>query len=98
MVHRRIGAGAQHAQDVAVGQHCQVRLVEALVGRFDWALNEQCYQYDECELLDPFVEAGKAVFGVEYTGQPGQFCPDANARGFSWLKKRFELDAWVIAC
>jgi len=32
---------------------------------FDWALNEQCFEFDECDLLDPFVAAGKAVFGVE---------------------------------
>ena len=29
--------------------------------------------------LDPFVEAGKAVFGVEYKLETHQFCPDANA-------------------
>ena len=37
---------------------------------FDWALNEECVQYQECDQLTPFIEAGKAVFGVEYQGDP----------------------------
>ena len=65
---------------------------------FDWALNEQCFQYQECELLLPFVEAGKAVFGVEYRGRPSRFCPQANELGFSWLKKRRSLNAWRVDC
>ena len=72
--------------------------VSELLGDFDWALNEQCFEYDECDLLDPFVAAGKAVLGVEYTGDPATFCPLANAKGFSWLKKNLDLDAWRIDC
>ena len=40
--------------------------IKALLPYFDFALNEQCHQYDECGRLRPFVNAGKAVFGVEY--------------------------------
>jgi hypothetical protein len=54
---------------------------------FDWALNEQCNQYDECNTEDVFVHANKAVFNAEYRGGTG-FCPaDAaqhiNGAGFS---------------
>ena len=69
-----------------------------LVGDFDWALNEQCFAYDECDLLTPFVAAGKAVFGAEYEGRRARFCPQARALGFSWLKKRLALDAWARPC
>lgn len=72
--------------------------IPALVDRFDWALDEQCFQYDECDLLLPFVEQGKAVFGVEYQGATSDFCPEARSKGFSWLKKRLDLDAWVRSC
>jgi hypothetical protein len=44
------------------------------------------------------VAAGKAVFGVEYELDPVNFCPQANALNFDFLKKDWELDAWRLAC
>ncbi len=72
--------------------------IRALLPYFDAALNEQCHQYDECGRLDPFVEAGKAVFGVEYKLETDEFCPDANAHDFNFLKKRFALGTWRVSC
>ena len=65
---------------------------------FDWALNEQCVQYEECERLLPFVAAGKAVFGVEYTADPVRFCPRVNALDFDWLGKDLDLGARRVPC
>jgi len=65
-----------------------------LVEHFDWALNEPCFQYEECELLLPFSAAGKAIFGVEYAKEgldPAEYCPAALAYGFSWLTKTYDL-------
>jgi endo-alpha-1,4-polygalactosaminidase (GH114 family) len=87
-----------HRRKLSVGLKNDLDQILELVDHFDWALNEQCFQYDECELLLPFVDAGKAVFGVEYRGDPPSFCPEAEALGYSWLRKRFDLDAWVFAC
>lgn len=33
---------------------------------FNFVIEEQCYQYRDCEDLRPYVTAGKAVFDVEY--------------------------------
>jgi hypothetical protein len=87
-----------HARKLSIGLKNDLNQVAALVSHFDWALNEQCFQYNECNSLLPFVQAGKAVFGVEYTGSPSAFCPAANAMGFSWVKKNLDLDAWRIDC
>jgi hypothetical protein len=49
------------------------------VGAFDWALNEQCYEYDECDAYTQsgsFLPAGKAVFDVEYNTSPN--CTQAD--------------------
>lgn len=49
------------------------------VGTFDWALNEQCYEYSECGAYTQagsFLAAGKAVFDVEYNTSPD--CTQAN--------------------
>jgi hypothetical protein len=49
------------------------------VSAFDWALNEQCYEYSECDAYTQagsFLPVGKAVFDVEYNQSPD--CAQAN--------------------
>ncbi len=87
-----------HQRNLSIGLKNDLAQVEQLLPYFDWALNEECFYYDECELLQPFVEAGKAVFGVEYVGETADFCPQANAFNYDWLKKHLELDAWRLSC
>ncbi len=72
--------------------------ISDLLGYFDWALNEQCFQYDECDRLVPFINAGKAVMQVEYTLDPNQFCVRANAMNFNSMKKHLGLDAYRVPC
>lgn len=91
-------ANAAHARGLSIGLKNDLDQVEELEPYFDWALNEQCYEYNECELLTPFVTAGKAVFGVEYSGDANEFCPQLNALNFDWLKKGLELQAPRLAC
>jgi len=70
----------------------------ALVGNYDFAVNEQCYQYKECAALNPFISAGKAVLQIEYKGNPTQICPISLSSGFSTLFKNLNLDGWRQAC
>jgi hypothetical protein len=87
-----------HARGLSVGLKNDLAQVGELEPFFDWALNEQCFEFDECELLLPFVDAGKAVFGVEYNRDPDEFCPEANRMNYDWLLKRIDLDAFRLAC
>lgn len=87
-----------HARGLSVGLKNDLEQIPQLLYYFDWALNEQCFLYGECEALVPFVEAGKAVFGVEYELKPEEFCPEANAMNFDWLKKSYDLDASRQSC
>jgi hypothetical protein len=91
-------AGQAHSRGLSVGLKNDLGQIGDLLPYFDWALNEECFTYTECELLSPFVAAGKAVFGVEYELDPVNFCPQANALNFDFLKKHWELDAWRLAC
>lgn len=87
-----------HARGLSIGLKNDLAQIKDLVGDFDWALNEQCFQYNECEILLPFIQAGKAVFGVEYEGDPKIFCPRANAMNLDWLFKDIELGARRYTC
>lgn len=91
-------AETAHARGLAVGLKNDILQIVDLVSYFDWELNEECFQYNECAYLEPFIDAGKPVFGIEYIGSPDDFCPLANEANFDWLKKNLELDAWRIPC
>jgi hypothetical protein len=92
-------AAQAHARGLSVGQKNGIETTDAdTIAAFDWNLNEQCHQYDECDLLDPVIAAGKAVFSAEYKGNPKKFCPELNERGFSTLRKKLGLGAWLRPC
>ena len=92
-------AAQAHARNLSVGMKNGIETTTpATVAAFDWNLNEECFQYRECKVLEPFIDAGKAVFQTEYRGDPATFCPKAVALSFSSLKKKLNLGAWRIAC
>lgn len=70
----------------------------------DFQVNEQCQQYNECNLFQPFIKANKPVFNIEYVkGTPTQskidsVCKNASAKGFSTVIKHMALDEWVVYC
>jgi len=62
----------------------------AMVGITDWALNEQCNQFDECAGYAVFVAQHKPVFQVEYIDEGAttlSFCPADNAANYDGLLK-----------
>jgi hypothetical protein len=88
-----------HRRGLSVGMKNGIQSIDRdTVAAFDWALNEQCFQYSECARLRPFTRAGKAVFQVEYDLAPSAFCAQARRLGFSSLRKHPKLGAWRIAC
>lgn len=91
-------AEAAHGLGLAIGLKNDLDQIKDLVGHFDFAVNEECFQYGECGLLKPFVDAGKPVFGIEYTLATSSFCPQANTMNFDFLKKNLSLDAWRQSC
>ncbi len=87
-----------HNRGLSIGLKNDLDQIPQLISYFDWALNEQCFEFGECSKLTPFVAANKAVFGVEYNLDTTAFCPQANALNFDWLKKNIGLDASRTAC
>jgi hypothetical protein len=82
-----------HARGMAVALKNDGRQAAQLLGSFDFAIVEECFQYEECGLYRPFVEAGKAVFEAEYELEPARFCAAAEAIGFSAIRKSYDLFA-----
>jgi hypothetical protein len=96
-------ADAAHARGMAYGMKNALEDVSALVSHVDFAVNEQCFEYNECDALRPFAAAGKAVFNIEYADgsladKGASICPQASKLGFSTLIKRLSLNAERFSC
>jgi hypothetical protein len=93
----RFLATESHARGLSIGLKNSLGLVSDLASTFDWALNEECLQYDECDTLEAFIKAGKAVFHCEYAKSADGICGKAPA-GFSTIVKNLDLDAFRLVC
>jgi hypothetical protein len=91
-------ANEAHARGLSVALKNDLDQIGDLLAIFDFALDEQCFQYNECSLLLPFISANKAVFEVEYKLNTNKFCPSANAMNFNSMKKHLSLDAYRVPC
>ena len=87
-----------HQRGLSIGLKNDLDQIGDLLPFFDWTLNEECNIYGECDLLTPFVQSGKAVFGVEYELEIRDFCPEMNAADFDFIKKNWMLDSWRKPC
>ncbi len=89
-----------HALGLSAGISAGDDLVPALVPSADWGLTEECLSYDDCAAWQPFTNAGKAVFMIEYGSSKDApvLCPEAAKLGFSLAIKRRALDAFRVGC
>lgn len=95
----RFIADEAHARGLCVGLKNDLDQIAQLVGYFDFAVNEQCHEYDECDALRPFIDAGKPVFSAEYADEfvndparRAEICADAQALGLQTLVLPLDLD------
>lgn len=92
-------ADQAHARQLSVGLKNDLDQIDQLVGSFDFAVNEQCFEYDECELLSPFIQLGKPVFNAEYledyvndSDERNKLCEQSINMGMSTLILPLDLD------
>lgn len=98
LIYNRYLASESHERGIAVGLKNDLAQIPDLVAYFDWIINESCFTYDECHYLQPFRDAGKPIFVIEYEVAPEDFCSEAREMGFNALHKHWELDAYRIDC
>jgi Glycoside-hydrolase family GH114 len=87
-------ANLAHRMGLSVGLKNDLSQADTLQPYFDFAINEQCWQYSECGHLRSWPSTyGKAVFNVEYGKKARTFCPEANADrwNFNSIGKNAEL-------
>ncbi len=85
-------ARTAHEMGLDIGLKNALELVPSLAARFDFAVVEQCFEYDECERLQPFLRRRKPVYEVEYRGGLATLCPKAARLGINSTRASLELD------
>ncbi|MGH6616702.1 endo alpha-1,4 polygalactosaminidase [Sphingomonas sp.] len=105
--YNRFLATEAHRRGLAIGLKNDLDQVGALVTSFDFAVNEQCAQYSECDALRPFVSASKPVFNAEYAakyrnntgGARDKLCKASKAANIRTLVLPLALDgSYRYAC
>jgi hypothetical protein len=94
-------AGEAHARGLAIGIKNAPDMVSDSYGFFDFAITEDCFYYEWCSAMVPFLEAGKPVFSAEYTDMEGDFaaaCEWGRQQNFSFILKDRDLTASRITC
>lgn len=84
-------ARVSHRRGMAVALKNDPGQVRQLLGDFDFAVVESCFDFDECDRFLPFIRQGKAVFLAEYELPTSEFCEQATELGFSAIRKSYDL-------
>lgn len=102
LAYNRFIANQARSRGLGVALKNDLQQVEALVDHFDFSINEQCFQYNECHHLMPFIRAGKPVLNAEYPAQNddlslddqsiARLCNASEKRQFSTLILPVNLD------
>ncbi|GMF66261.1 unnamed protein product [Phytophthora lilii] len=91
-------ATTAHGLNLTVGLKNDMDQIDDLVSSFDFSVNEQCVQYNECDTLVPFIKQDKSVLGIEYSGDKAKACATANALNFDTLFKTLSLQSERYSC
>ncbi len=104
--YNRFIANAAHERGLAVGLKNDGGQAEALVDYYDFELNEQCHEFDECQELEVFTARGKPIWNAEYAAdlaaaeaRAQAICPRALAADIRTLVLPLELDdSFRVSC
>ena len=66
LAYNRFISNEAHNRDLSVGLKNDLDQIEQLVDYYDFSVNEQCHEYDECDTLTAFIENDKPVLNAEY--------------------------------
>jgi hypothetical protein len=81
-----------------VGMSSDFERLDVLGQHFDWAVQFSCVERADCARLDGFAAQGKAVFDVEFEGEPADVCARAAEYGVNAILKHQAFDAYRVGC
>jgi hypothetical protein len=102
----RMLADEAHKRGLAIGLKNNLDQARSLSDHFDFAVNEQCFEFSECRTLSIFIKKGKPVLNAEYrtiyvdnAAQRESMCQQSLALKFSTLVLPKDLnDKFRVSC
>ena len=100
-------ANEAHKRGLSVALKNDLNQIVELEPYFDFAINEQCHKYNECSMLQPFIDASKPVLNAEYSSEyvdntnsaRDSMCADSLALNLRTLVLPMNLDdSFRISC
>ncbi len=107
LAYNKFIANEARTRGLSVGLKNDVDQIVELEPFFDFSINEQCYQYNECANMQPFIDANKPVLNAEYAqkyvdnhdGERDTMCEDTLDLQFQTLVLPYDLDdSFRISC
>ncbi len=91
--YNRFLANEAHKRGLAIALKNDLDQVKELEQEFDFAINEQCHEFDECGVYAPFIAANKPVFNAEYKKkEKSKVCQESKELGLQTLFLPLALD------
>ncbi|SCX96830.1 Glycoside-hydrolase family GH114 [Nonlabens sp. Hel1_33_55] len=93
-----------HERGLSIAQKNAEELIPIMVNEFDWFLAEDAYVENFYQQLEPYINANKAVFLVEYTDRINRanfnrdVCPVATQLQYTSLLKNRDLTNTTFYC
>eukprot|EP00121_Abeoforma_whisleri_P015184 Awhi_evm1s13997 len=82
-----------HSLGMSIGLKNSLGLIQDFIDDYDYAMNEQCVQYNECHYYEAFRKANKAVFGTEYGEKDSEI--KSEAKEYGMMSKNEKNGKWV---
>lgn len=98
LVYNKMLADTAHSLGLSIGLKNDVDQIAQLEPWFDWALNEECYDYNECGGYSAFVNAGKAVWIAEYRTLTTSMCGNAATNHYNLASYDLDLSGQRSTC
>ena len=100
LAYNKFIANEAHKRGLSVGLKNDLEQVIELEPYYDFSVDEQCYEYNECNKLTPFIEANKPVLHAEYAqkyidndnGERDNLCSTTTNLKFQTLILPLDLD------
>lgn len=97
IAYQRALAREAHARGLAIGLKNDPDQIDQMAGIVDFAVNEECVAYKECDKYAAFLAGGKAVFNIEYAGNRDKVCAERPA-GMSTVIANRGLSGRITGC
>lgn len=91
-------AAEGHKRGLTVGLKNGLEILAQVGAAVDWAINEQCVEFNECTAYRSFLAAGKPVFHVEYSGTLSKICSKTKPLNISTVKAPLALNGPAEKC